>query len=174
MPLVYRLLFITYYHEAVFVFGVRSSAQGGYPIPWGARWTPSHSQVPSNVIKRAHVTRLGRRPLGPYLAHPRATQRLGGAAVSCQYFPCSFVLAPRAPGLRLGTKAPLPLRASSRGARPGPRNTLPACHRLFILGCLSWLIKAARAAKWGYDASSSTQASSKLLLVLTEVARSGR
>jgi hypothetical protein len=29
-------------------------------------------------------------PVGS-LAHPRATPRLGGAAVSCQYFPCSFV-----------------------------------------------------------------------------------
>jgi hypothetical protein len=33
-------------------------------IPWGARWTPPRSQVPSNAIKRAHPTRLGR-PLGP-------------------------------------------------------------------------------------------------------------
>jgi hypothetical protein len=35
-------------------------------ISWGARWTPlvRKSQVPSNVIKRAHPTRLGR-PLGP-------------------------------------------------------------------------------------------------------------
>jgi hypothetical protein len=54
------------------------------------------------------------------LAHTRATPRLGGAAVSCQYFPCSFVLAPRAPALRLGVQAPLPLRASSR------RGVLPA------------------------------------------------
>jgi hypothetical protein len=46
------------------------------------------------------------------LAPHRATRlQLGGAAVSCQYFPCSFVLAPRAHGLRLGVKAPLPLRA---------------------------------------------------------------
>jgi hypothetical protein len=42
---------------------------------------------------------------------PRATPRLGGAAVSCQYVPCSFVLALRELGLRLGVKAPLPLRA---------------------------------------------------------------
>jgi hypothetical protein len=42
------------------------------------------------------------------LAPPRATPRLGGAAVSCQYFPCSFVPALRAPGLRLGVKAPPP------------------------------------------------------------------
>jgi hypothetical protein len=33
-------------------------------ISWGARWTPPRSQVPSNVTKRAHPTRLGR-PLGP-------------------------------------------------------------------------------------------------------------
>jgi hypothetical protein len=45
---------------------------------------------------------------------------LGGVYVSCQYFPCSFVLALRELGLRLGVKAPLPLRASSRGVLPGP------------------------------------------------------
>jgi hypothetical protein len=40
--------------------------------------------------------------------------------VSCQYFPpCSFVLALRELGLRLGVKAPLPLRASSHGVPPG-------------------------------------------------------
>jgi hypothetical protein len=50
---------------------------------------------------------------------PRATPRLGGAAVSCQYFPCSFVLTLREFGLRLGVKVPLPLRASSRGVLPG-------------------------------------------------------
>jgi hypothetical protein len=53
------------------------------------------------------------------LAPLRATPRLGGAAVSCQYFPCSFVLALRELGLRLGVKAPLPLRASSHGVLPG-------------------------------------------------------
>ena len=52
------------------------------------------------------------------LAPPRATPRLGGVYVSCQYFPCSFVLALRELGLRLGVKAPLPLRASSRGVLP--------------------------------------------------------
>jgi hypothetical protein len=41
------------------------------------------------------------------LAPPRATPRLGGVYVSCQYFPCSFVLALRELGLRLGVKAPL-------------------------------------------------------------------
>jgi hypothetical protein len=44
---------------------------------------------------------------------------LGGAAVSCQYIPCSFVLAPRGPALRLGVKAPLPLRACPRGVLTG-------------------------------------------------------
>jgi hypothetical protein len=58
------------------------------------------------------------------LTPPRATPRLGGAAVSCQYFPCSFVLALRDLGLRLGVRAPLPLRASSRGVLPGAPNTL--------------------------------------------------
>jgi hypothetical protein len=44
---------------------------------------------------------------------PRATPRLGGVYVpcQCQYFPCSFVLALRELGLRLGVKARLPLRA---------------------------------------------------------------
>jgi hypothetical protein len=39
-------------------------AAGIFSISWGARWNPPRSQVPSNVIKRAHPTRLGR-PLGP-------------------------------------------------------------------------------------------------------------
>jgi hypothetical protein len=51
---------------------------------------------------------------------PWATPRLGGVCVSCQYLPCSFVLALRELGLRLGVKARLPLRASSRGVLPGP------------------------------------------------------
>jgi hypothetical protein len=51
----------------------------------------------------------------------------GGAAVSCQYFPCSFVLALRELGLRLGVKAPLPLRASSRGVLPGAGRALAGC-----------------------------------------------
>ena len=58
------------------------------------------------------------------LAPPRATPRLGGVYVSCQYFPCSFVLALRELGLRLGAKAQLPLRASSRGVLPAPPNAL--------------------------------------------------
>jgi hypothetical protein len=71
------------------------------------------------------------------LAPPRATPRLGGAAVSCQYFPCSFVLALRELGLRLGVKAPLPLRASSRGVLPGPGALEYGNRRLSS----SWLIK---------------------------------
>jgi hypothetical protein len=43
-------------------------------------------------------------PVGS-LAPPRATPRLGGVYVSCQYLPCSFVLALRELGLRLGVKA---------------------------------------------------------------------
>jgi hypothetical protein len=38
---------------------------------------------------------------------------------STSLVPCSFVLALRELGLRLGVKAPLPLRASSRGVLPG-------------------------------------------------------
>jgi hypothetical protein len=82
--------------------------------------------------------------------HPRVTPRLGDAAgvCSCQYLPCSFLLAPpRAPALRLGSKPqspppPLPpaLRASSRGASL-PRSPVPLTHcpfhRLFIPDCLS-------------------------------------
>jgi len=60
------------------------------------------------------------------LAPPRATPRLGGVYASCQYFPCSFVLALRELGLRLGVKAQLPLRASSRGVPlPGAPNARP-------------------------------------------------
>jgi hypothetical protein len=40
---------------------------GRYPISWGACWAPPRSQVPSNVIKIAHATRLSR-PFG--LQHP--------------------------------------------------------------------------------------------------------
>jgi hypothetical protein len=54
--------------------------------------------------------------------------------VSCQYFPCSFVLALRAPGLRFGVNAPLPLRASSRGVPPrGPEHTVRLIVFFFIL-----------------------------------------
>jgi hypothetical protein len=110
-------------------------------VSWGARWTPPRSQVPSNVIKRAHPTRLGGSSVGS-LAPPRATPRLGGvyvSGVSCQYFPCSFVLALRELGLRLGVKARLPLRASSRGVLPGAGALAGCRHRLSS----SWLMKTA-------------------------------
>jgi hypothetical protein len=72
------------------------------------------------------------------LAPPRAsTPRLGGVCVSCQYFACSFVLALRELGLRLGVKAPLPLRASSRGVLPGPGALEYGNRRLST----SWLIR---------------------------------
>jgi hypothetical protein len=73
------------------------------------------------------------------LAPPRATPRLGGVYVSCQYFPCSFVLALRELGLRLGVKAQLPLRASSRGVLPGA-GALEYGNRRILS---SWLIKTA-------------------------------
>jgi hypothetical protein len=79
------------------------------------------------------------------LAPPRATPRLGGVYVSCQCqcFPCSFVLALRELGLRLGVKAQLPLRASSRGVPPGAPNALS----VFISNLSSWLIKTAVASR---------------------------
>jgi hypothetical protein len=77
---------------------------------------------PSSAIKchQKSTSNSAGSSVGP-LAPPRATPRLGGVYVSCQNFPCSFVLvlALRELGLRLGVKAPLPLRASSRGVLPG-------------------------------------------------------
>jgi hypothetical protein len=100
----------------------QAQAQGGstqFPGVLVWRWVPPRSFA--STIKCHHqkstVNSAGS-SVGA-LAPPQATPRLGGAAVSCQYFPCSFVLAPRAPSLRLGVKAPLPLRASSRGVLPG-------------------------------------------------------
>ena len=61
--------------------------------------------------------------------------------MSCQYFPSSFVLALRELGLRLGVKAQLPLRASSRGVLPGAPNALS----VFISNLSSWRSKAAAA-----------------------------
>jgi hypothetical protein len=57
--------------------------------------------------------------------------------VWCQHFPCSFVLALRDLGLRLGVKAPLLLRASSRGVLPGAGALEYGNRRLST----SWLIK---------------------------------
>jgi hypothetical protein len=72
------------------------------------------------------------------LAPPRATPRLGGVCVSCQCLPCSFVLALRELGLRLGVKAQLPLRARrSRGVPPGPGALEHGNRRLSS----SWLIR---------------------------------
>jgi hypothetical protein len=87
-------------------------------IPWGARWAPARSQVPSKCHQKSTSNSAGS-SVGS-LAPPRATPRLGGVYVSRQYLPCSFVLALRELGLRLGVKTPLPLRASSRGVLPGP------------------------------------------------------
>jgi hypothetical protein len=117
-----------------------------YPkFSWGACWAPPRSQVPSNVIKRAHAARLGR-PLGPWRP-PRATPRLGGAAVSCQYPPsCSPLHSPCArPAFDWGSKPPSRSALAPVGSSPG---TLTRCpfHRLFILDCLSCLT-IGRAAK---------------------------
>jgi hypothetical protein len=86
---------------------------------------PPRLQVPSDAIchQKSTCNSVGSSvgSLALCIAPPRATPRLGGAAVSCQYFPCSclLALAPRAPALRLGVKSSLPLRASSRGPPPG-------------------------------------------------------
>ena len=42
------------------------------------------------------------------LAPPRATPRLGGVYVSCQYFPCSFVLRPARARPSVGGQSPTP------------------------------------------------------------------
>jgi hypothetical protein len=82
------------------------------------------------------------------LAHPRATPRLGSAAVSCQYFPCSFVLAPlrEAAAARpsIGGQSPPPApRASSRGVLPGRFFCAPAvpfrAHGWAAGGSASWI-----------------------------------
>jgi hypothetical protein len=51
------------HHAQRTAHSTQHTAGGLYPIPRGARWTPPRSQVPSDVIKRAHATRLSR-PLG--------------------------------------------------------------------------------------------------------------
>jgi hypothetical protein len=105
--------------------------------PWSQGISPQFPGVlvgPPHVRKRhqmsskehIHRTRLKAesRPssvgsLAPPPGHgPPRTPRLGGVYVSCQYFPCSFVLALCELGLRLGVKAQLPLRARSRGTLP--------------------------------------------------------
>jgi hypothetical protein len=101
---------------------------GLYPIPWGARWLgrfpfasaiKCHQKSTCNSAGSSVGSLVLSTPPGPP-AHGRA---VGGAAVSCQYFPCScscscsFVLVLSAPSVQLGVKPPLPLplRASSRG-----------------------------------------------------------
>jgi hypothetical protein len=102
-----------------------------YPIPcgiparaWGARWTPSRSQVQRTT--RCHQKNTGNSagsPVGslaPPPGHPTAG-RCGRVVPVPPLLLCSFVPALlREPGLRLGlgVKAPLPLHASSRGVLP--------------------------------------------------------
>jgi hypothetical protein len=147
---------------------------GLYPIPWGAaRWAPPRSQVPSDVIKSQKSTctcttcncncnSLGSRlAAGGWrlvagsgsgsvgsLAHPRATPRLGSAAVSCPYVPCAMVLAPRreaaAARPSIGGQSPPPApRASSRGVLPGRFFCAPAvpfrAHGWAAGGSASWI-----------------------------------
>jgi hypothetical protein len=73
---------------SVSVRALPGSAGGIVSVSWGGRWTPPRSQVPSNVIKRAHATRLGR-PLSPW--HPPGPPH--GWAVR-PYVPCLYL--PRA------------------------------------------------------------------------------
>jgi hypothetical protein len=67
--------------------------------------------------------------------HPTAGWCGCACRASTQYPSCSFVLAPRAPNLRLGAKAPLPLRTSSRGVLTGAGAL--AAYRTPILAGLS-------------------------------------
>jgi hypothetical protein len=56
-----------------------------------------------------------------YPVPPPATPRLGGAAVSCQYFPCSYVPALREPGLfDRGPNPPSRSALAPVGSSPGP------------------------------------------------------
>jgi hypothetical protein len=98
----------------------RPTAGGIFSVPWGARWNPPHQKSTSNSAGSS----VG--PLALSTPPGRATPRLGGVYVSCQYFPCSFVLALRELGLRLGVKAQLPLRARQLPWSPprGPERTV--------------------------------------------------
>jgi hypothetical protein len=104
--------------------GLAPPPGGLYPISWCARWTPSRSQVPSNVIKRAHATRLGR-PLGPYLAppcHPPGPPR-GWAVRSCRTSTSLAPLYSLHAGLAFGWGSKPPSRSALApvGSSPGPR-----------------------------------------------------
>jgi hypothetical protein len=83
----------------------KKNEQGGSPQFPGVLVGPLPVRKCHQMPSKEHM-QLGWASSVGSLAHPRATPRLGGAAVSCQYFPCSFVLALRELGLRLGVKAP--------------------------------------------------------------------
>jgi hypothetical protein len=110
----------------------KTQAPGGLSsIPWGARWALDPPAFASAIKCHQKSTSNSAGSSVGSLAPPRATpdpaagRGCWGVYVSCQYFPCSFVLALRDLGLRLGVKAPLPLRASSRGVPTGgPPNAL--------------------------------------------------
>jgi hypothetical protein len=97
--------------------------QGGSSQFPGVLVGPPHVRKCRQMSPKEHI-QLGWVVRWVLSTPPRATPRLGGVYVSCQYFPCSFVLALRKLGLRLGVKAQLPLRASSRGVPPGAPNAL--------------------------------------------------
>ena len=103
--------------------GVRGGGQGISPQFPGVLVGPPHVRKCHQMSSKEHI-QLGWVVRWVLNAPPRVTPRLGGVYVSCQYLPCSFVLALRELGLRLGVKAQLPLRASSRGVLPGPPNAL--------------------------------------------------
>jgi hypothetical protein len=115
----------------------RSAAGDLSPISWGARWTPPTSASAIKCHQKSTSNSAGS-SVGS-LASPRATPRLGGVYVSCQYFPCSFVLALRELGLRLGVKAQLP--APRQLPWSPPRGYALAGYRTRISTC--WLTKAA-------------------------------
>jgi hypothetical protein len=118
-----------------------------HPIPWGARcslavgsqWavgpSPSASRKCHHMPSKEHMGHGTRNSAGscvgslsPPPGHPAAGAGRcavrSACRVSCQYLPCPFALALRAPGLRLGAKVHPPLRASSRGVLPGGPNAL--------------------------------------------------
>jgi hypothetical protein len=86
------------------------SAGGLYPIPWGARCVgPPPVRKCHQMPSKEHM-QLGwvvRWVLSTPPGHPTAGRRCGRVVpVPASYYPCSFVLALRELGLRLGAKAP--------------------------------------------------------------------
>jgi hypothetical protein len=120
---------------------MRDTQLGGSSLFPGVLVGPPHVRKCHQIMPSKEHIQLGW-VVRWVISTPRATPRLGGVCVPCQYLPSSFVLALRELGLRLGVKSQLPLRASSRGAPPGAPNALS----VFIPGCLSWLTPA-RASK---------------------------